>query len=528
MPNFNGILLSSTNDPEVRKYRMAAKEVINEEEFRDKWYAREMDEFPASSSSALQACQEFVLECSVYIGILGPFYGSVNTSINLSYTQFEYEVAFEAGREIGIFLLPDNILSSSDPKFVTEQSANIKRQKSFKDTTRTKHTVPEVTDIEDFKKHVRRYLRTLRNKYFGPPEPPRSSEDHMIHILTGGKGGIGKTLVGLSIVCSYVLDLQKSILAIDLNSMNHDLSRLLALGRPKPLDNWRSSKIEGDSNVVWPPNPYVLPEGAKGFWEKLSDIVSKGEFLSHNAVVDTNLHIANTEGGIDSPQGFVHSILKVSKRKILFWILWTYASINDNESIVRTINRFRDDYGEGIEFVHVLNPSALMPPRRNLNLEIEHIIQVRNEEQMIVQLMRSNNIEDKSSLEQILYRLNQKSTELFQQIRDSAEPYTMIGSRELWDLPILNEFDDLEFITMLAENLESFGENRYLSLYEKLSEYGGRPRNILPISTHNTSLFGYTEVKKLGKNIGDIRNRIKEVQMEISAFLRQLDRTTIT
>ncbi|MBL8163207.1 MAG: DUF4062 domain-containing protein [Anaerolineae bacterium] len=156
-----GIFLSSTNDPEVRKYRLAAREVIEEEEFRDKWYAVEMDKFTPSGSTSLEECKNLVLSCSVYIGILGPFYGSVNDEIDLSYTEYEYTVARDAERQIGIFLLPDNILAASLTEIIKKQGGTLQRQDNFKSRVNAAHMNRPVNDIEDFRGHIRRYVRSL-------------------------------------------------------------------------------------------------------------------------------------------------------------------------------------------------------------------------------------------------------------------------------------------------------------------------------------------------------------------------------
>jgi hypothetical protein len=73
-----GIFLSSTDDPAVRKYRLAARSIIEGAEFRDRWYAVEMSKFTPGTASSLNECRDLVSTCAVYVGIMGPFYGSVN------------------------------------------------------------------------------------------------------------------------------------------------------------------------------------------------------------------------------------------------------------------------------------------------------------------------------------------------------------------------------------------------------------------------------------------------------------------
>jgi len=82
-----GIFLSSTNDRFVREYRLAAKFLI-ESEFKDLWYVVEMDEFKPDNPPPLDVCEKYVKECHIYIGIYGPFYGSINYKMDVSYTEY--------------------------------------------------------------------------------------------------------------------------------------------------------------------------------------------------------------------------------------------------------------------------------------------------------------------------------------------------------------------------------------------------------------------------------------------------------
>jgi hypothetical protein len=158
-----GVFLSSTNDPHVRSYRLAAREVFEEEEFHTRWYAREMDEFTASGASSLEECRRLVLECAIYIGILGPFYGSVNDAAGMSYSEYEYTVARDANREIGIFILPDSVLSQSPPEVIYRQGHLLARQVEFRNKLNAAHMTRSVADLEDFKAKLRAYIRARLN-----------------------------------------------------------------------------------------------------------------------------------------------------------------------------------------------------------------------------------------------------------------------------------------------------------------------------------------------------------------------------
>ena len=69
------------------------------------------------------------------------------------------------------------------------------------------------------------------------------------HIITGSKGGIGKTLISL-LLLTYYLNQKKdeSILVLDLNAMNTDTSTLLLHGK----ERGRSKAIRaGETSIIF-------------------------------------------------------------------------------------------------------------------------------------------------------------------------------------------------------------------------------------------------------------------------------------
>src|SRR6204780_4440335 len=66
----------------------------------------DMADFPAAGQPSAQLCADRVRECEVYVGILGPRYGSpVRDRPEVSYTELEFDVAAEAGLDRLAFLL---------------------------------------------------------------------------------------------------------------------------------------------------------------------------------------------------------------------------------------------------------------------------------------------------------------------------------------------------------------------------------------------------------------------------------------
>src|SRR5262249_37771231 len=147
-----------------------ARQVIEDDEFHERWYVVEMGDFTADKRPPADVCMRKVLDCAVYIGILGPIYGSICQSVGVSYVEYEYQVARDANREIGIFLLPLDSLGQETYEIIISQAQLAARQEAFRQRVRV-HNAPTVNTIEEFKTQVRRYLRAL------PPPGPDPDPD---------------------------------------------------------------------------------------------------------------------------------------------------------------------------------------------------------------------------------------------------------------------------------------------------------------------------------------------------------------
>src|SRR5690242_1375619 len=97
-----GIYLSSTDDSVMKKYRHAAREVVNRE-FGRRWYAVEMSELSPDRLPTPEYCKRKVLSCEAFIGIIGPIYGTICEPYDKSYVEFEYGVAADAHRTLALF-----------------------------------------------------------------------------------------------------------------------------------------------------------------------------------------------------------------------------------------------------------------------------------------------------------------------------------------------------------------------------------------------------------------------------------------
>ncbi len=180
------IFLSSTDDVGTREYRLAAKEIIENKEFNKKWIAVEMSGFVPNTQSSLEECKEKVLSCSVYVGLFGPFYGSIADSVNQSYTEFEYTTAFDTNREIGVFILPDTILNKTSPEILKKKGETLGRQENLKKLVQERHTTKTIGDLTSFRDNFADYLRGLSEHSPYPSEifteTHNSDIEHLKHI----------------------------------------------------------------------------------------------------------------------------------------------------------------------------------------------------------------------------------------------------------------------------------------------------------------------------------------------------------
>lgn len=366
-----------------------------------------------------------------------------------------------------------------------------------------------------------------------------------VHIVTSVKGGVGKTLLCIATMSSYIVrDVNgRSILGIDLNSMNTDLFRSLATDhnpkRLKGASNWIKSKIRDGhpSTVVRRNEPYVLLNGAAEFWGQLSELLNHDEFSDCDFIVDTNLHLTNLITGSTEPHNYLNTILDENEDRIIhIWILWTFASLRYPDDIVKGLtfftNRISKQFSNRVRFVHVLNPSALVPPHVDLNTHIEAWYAYKQTED---RLAETNLLLSDTRLKEALERarreyLNILHEALQEKLSTPPEPipYPFQGLKKLIQETTVNSIAYEEFMRKIGhliadQVLRRPVENIFDEIYEQSFKDRGRPQNLLPISTHDPSMRGYTEVIDYEtRTFDDIYNRVKNIEDDVWTFLQGL------
>ena len=96
------VFLSSTSK-DLSEYRAAVIEAI---EGIDGYHCDRMEEFGARDDKSENFCPERVAECDLFVGILGPLYGSSPSNSDKSYTEQEYDTAVELKKPRLMFVTP--------------------------------------------------------------------------------------------------------------------------------------------------------------------------------------------------------------------------------------------------------------------------------------------------------------------------------------------------------------------------------------------------------------------------------------
>lgn len=85
--------------------RDAAYERVNK---LDGYHCVRMEDFGARDAAPADLCRQKVRECDIFVGIVGPRYGSCPPDMDTSFTEIEYETARKEGRRRLVFVTDEN------------------------------------------------------------------------------------------------------------------------------------------------------------------------------------------------------------------------------------------------------------------------------------------------------------------------------------------------------------------------------------------------------------------------------------
>ncbi|MBX3086617.1 MAG: hypothetical protein KF716_33595 [Anaerolineae bacterium] len=225
-----------------------------------------------------------------------------------------------------------------------------------------------------------------------------------IHIFTGAKGGVGKTLLALA-ATDYYSNNEVPCVVLEANTTNADISRILAVdgSAPRYLRQHESdtaevvyTRFQSDIIVLRPENPFAV-SNARGFWTRILRVARNLTEISRNSVlvVDTSLHIAGLypdERDLSSVQIILKELYNTHNvTQVFIWHCWTLTAMKTagiqgsyREAISNVLTGFyqpADDKGTdsdknevsitspkdmpSIEMLHVFNIYALVPTPTN-------------------------------------------------------------------------------------------------------------------------------------------------------------------
>jgi len=348
------------------------------------------------------------------------------------------------------------------------------------------------------------------------------------HVITGSKGGVGKTLLTLLLLGHHLeRKADEGVLVLDLNSMNPDISQILLyrkrIGEPitlilekskrqitfqKTFSLDRYKKEPFYFGVGWTTNPFMLYD-YNHFADLIVSIKEKAEEIAErlqipqirSVFIDTNYHFCHLFPERDElykeydERGIMEDTMTV-------WFLWVYRELyeliqeryTNRSSIMNStagaIERLFKKRGVG-SIVHTYNPVLLSVARP----------------------------EEPNSLLKLLKRA----------IMGYPEEYKTIAIlANLERLPVGNPVSFKEWMQALHEAHLVLSEQRYYPLFvdvldqatRRLAEDDGhpiRPLNIFPLSIFQGALEGYTDRER-----GDAVARLRDFKIYAN-FSRLLD-----
>jgi hypothetical protein len=231
------------------------------------------------------------------------------------------------------------------------------------------------------------------------------------HIVTGSKGGVGKTLLSLFLLARNCLnDHNGTTLVIDLNSMNTDFSRLLMrhpfavptgntsrmMGLISGHDQFNVHKLSSSDNnlylLMYPTNPFISIN-AKSFAELLTRIKEYSVDLANyfgvqpiqRVIIDTNYHFCNIFDSTGANNCYAEHQTggMLSEDNFFIWFMWVAAQL---EALMRATpetqvtrqtaavveaevknsrNRTNHRFVPSSPFMHVISPVSLQATHPN-------------------------------------------------------------------------------------------------------------------------------------------------------------------
>ncbi len=148
------VFISSTYD-DLKQYRRTIWDLL--EKFQVN--VRGMEQFGARKESPLATCLTEVEQSDIYLGVIAFRLGSIDPQSGKSFTQVEYERAYELEKEVRIYLV-DEENARFAIKYIDRDEKREKLE-AFKRLLHERHTIESFTSDDDLKEKLNRDLRPL-------------------------------------------------------------------------------------------------------------------------------------------------------------------------------------------------------------------------------------------------------------------------------------------------------------------------------------------------------------------------------
>ncbi len=327
------------------------------------------------------------------------------------------------------------------------------------------------------------------------------------HIITGSKGGMGKTLFTLLLLAYHLEEkTNEGILVLDLNAMNTDTAAILRYGnifsetmeitlntsepRIIKLQNVSSQQNPSPFVVGSTANPFLLYK-YNDFADLLSGIKEHAETIADkldisplkHVIIDTNYHFCNLFPLQDEQYDKYKESCAGDHFNI--WFLWVYRQLkkildkHDSEidTIIKTVGAIERTFKQNIgPIIHTYTPLGLLPTDSKkggfLGFRKENPPN-RNEDYVIDELRKLENLEKVGGYLKFnnwIKRLqNARKYVKYQQAEKDYQD--KIGLQDTHRL----------FSATLYEAIQESAKDEFL------------PINIFPLSIYQPALEGYTD-----------------------------------
>ncbi len=148
------VFISSTYE-DLKEYRRAIWELLEKFDVN----IRGMEQFGARKEAPLETCLTEVEQSDVYLGVIAFRLGSVDSQSGKSFTQVEYERAYERSKDVLIYLVDEQ--NALFPIRHIDQDEKRAKLEAFKSLLRERHTTESFTTVDDLKEKLNRDLKRL-------------------------------------------------------------------------------------------------------------------------------------------------------------------------------------------------------------------------------------------------------------------------------------------------------------------------------------------------------------------------------